>query len=183
MGDDEKIEGMDADEEGGGESKEGSAPAASGGLAASRIVKILVYVIGGILAIFLVIGISYLVSKYVQEKSYQKEQDIVVAPPPPPLQHYDLPTFQTTTSDAESHFVKITMSLGFEDNQELLSELIARTVQIQHTINIILRGKKMEEMNNIEGTITLSEEVKAHVNSTLSAGKIKEVYFKDFVVN
>jgi flagellar protein FliL len=183
MGDDEKIEEMDAEEEGGAGSKEGSAQAASAGFAASKIVKILIYVIGGILAVFLVIGISYLVSKYVQEKTYQKDQDIVVAPPPAPLAHYDLPTFQTTTSDAEAHFAKITVSLAFEDNPELLSELIARTVQMQHMINIILRGKKMEDLDSVEESVQLTEEIKAHINVVLSAGKIKEVYFKDYVVN
>ena len=107
----------------------------------------------------------------------------MVAPPPPPLAHYDLPTFQTTTSDSEPHFAKITISLGFDDNQELLGEHIARTVQIQHMVNIILRGKKFEELDTVEDSVALSEEIKAHVNVVLIAGKVKEVYFKDFVVN
>jgi flagellar basal body-associated protein FliL len=183
MGDEEKIEEMDSEEGAAGEAKEGAGESAGANTALSRIIKILIYVVGGILAIFLIIGISYLVSKYVQERSYQKEQDIVVAPPPPPLAHYDLPTFQTTTSDAEPHFAKITLSLGFEDNPELLGELIARTVQIQHMVNIILRGKKFEELDTVEDSVALSEEIKAHVNVILIAGKVKEVYFKDFVVN
>jgi flagellar FliL protein len=185
MGDDEKIEGMDPDEGGAeGEAKETSGESGGGGgLAASRIVKILIYVVGGILLIFMIIGISYLVSKYVQERSYQKEQDIVVAPPPPPLAHYDLPTFQTATSDEEPHFAKITISLGFEENPELLNELIQRTVQMQHMINIILGGKRFEELKTVEDKVGLSEEIKAHINVVLSAGKIKEVYFKDIVIN
>lgn len=184
MGDEEKIEEMDAEEGGGeGETKAAAEDAGAGGKAASRIVKILIYVVGGILAVFLIIGISYLVSKYVQERSYQKEQDIVVAPPPPPLAHYDLPTFQTTTSDEEAHFAKVTISLAFEDNPELLNELISRTVQMQHLINIILRGKRFEELNSVEDSVALAEEIKAHVNVILIAGKIKEVYFKEIVVN
>ena len=183
MGDEEKVDEMEPEEGSGeGESK-GGGEAGGGGLAASRIVKILIYVVSGILAVFLMIGISYLVSKYVQERSYQKEQDIVVAPPPPPLAHYDLPVFQTATADEEPHFAKITVSLGFEDNPELLTELSARQVQMQHMINIIMRGKRFEDLNTVEKSVGLSEEIKAHVNVILIAGKIKEVYFKEFVVN
>ncbi|MGL4370542.1 MAG: flagellar basal body-associated FliL family protein [Spirochaetota bacterium] len=183
MGDEEKVEEMEPEEGSGeGEAKPGG-ESSGGGLAASRIVKILIYVVGGILAVFLMIGISYLVSKYVQERSYQKEQDIVVAPPPPPLAHYDLPVFQTATTDEEPHFAKITVSLGFEDNPELLNELIARQVQMQHMVNIIMRGKKFEDLNSVEDSVALSEEIKAHINVILIAGKIREVYFKEFVVN
>jgi flagellar basal body-associated protein FliL len=183
MGDEEKVDEMEPEEGSGeGEAKSGG-DSGGAGLAASRIVKILIYVVSGVLAVFLMIGISYLVSKYVQERSYQKEQDIVVAPPPPPLAHYDLPVFQTATSDEEPHFAKIAVSLGFEDNPELLNELIARQVQMQHMINIIMRGKRFEDLNTVEKSVGLSEEIKAHVNVILIAGKIKEVYFKEFVVN
>lgn len=183
MGDEEKIEELEG-EEGAGEGEGKAAKAETGGgFAASRIVKILVYVVGGVLSIFLMIGISYLVSKYVQERSYEKEQDIVVAPPPPPLAHFDLPVFQTTTSDEDPHFAKITVSLGFEENPELLGEFIARTVQMQHVVNILLRGKKFEELDSVEDSVGLSEEIKAHINVLLIAGKVKEVYFKEFVIN
>ena len=184
MGDEEKVDDIEAEDGAGeGEAKGGGGDSGNAGLAASRIVKILIYAVSGILAIFLMVGISYLVSKYVQERSYQKEQDIVVAPPPPPLAHYDLPAFQTATVDEEPHFAKITMSLGFEDNPELLNELIARQVQMQHLVNIILRSKRFEDLNTVEKSVGLSEEVKAHINVILIAGKVKEVYFKEFVVN
>jgi len=183
MGDEEKVEEMEPEEGSGEGEAKGGGDSGNAGLAASRIVKILIYVVGGILAIFLMIGISYLVSKYVQERSYQKEQDIVVAPPPPPLSHYDMPVFQTATNDEEPHFAKITVSLGFEENPELLTELIARQVQMQHMVNIIMRGKKFEDLNSVEDSVALSEEIKAHINVILIAGKIKEVYFKEFVVN
>jgi len=60
---------------------------------------------------------------------------------------------------------------------------VQRTVQIQHIINIILRSKSYEEMDSVEEIIGLSEEIKAHINVILIAGKIKEVYFKEIVVN
>jgi flagellar basal body-associated protein FliL len=38
-------------------------------------------------------------------------------------------------------------------------------------------------MDSVEEIINLSEEIKAHINVILIAGKIKEVYFKEIVVN
>jgi flagellar FliL protein len=171
-------EELNDDIEGGGEP---SPEASSSG--ASKLVKILLYVVGGILLVFLIIGISFLVSRYVQEQSYKREQDIVVAPPPPPLSHFELPDFAITTKDAEPHFAKISISLGYDENVELNTELVQRTVQIQHLINILLRGKRYEDLDSVEDTVALSEEIKAHINVILISGKVKEVYFREFVVN
>lgn len=174
MADEELNDELEGGEESGGESSSAGA---------SKLVKILLYVVGGILLVFLIIGISFLVSRYVQERAYEREQDIVVAPPPPPLAHFDLPDFAITTKDAEPHFAKISISLGYEDNVELNTELVQRTVQIQHLVNILLRGKRYEDLDSVEDTVSLSEEIKAHINVILISGKVKEVYFREFVVN
>ncbi len=178
MGDEERVNVDDIEEE----ESEGLAKAPSSS-DASRIIKLLLYIAGAILLVFIVIGISYLVTKYVQEQRYEREQDIVLAPPPAPLSHFDLPSFSVTTKDAEPHFAKLTVSLGYEDNVALNAELVQRTPQIQHIINIVLRGKKYEDMDSVEDTVNLSEEIKAHINTILISGKVKEVYFREFVVN
>jgi flagellar basal body-associated protein FliL len=178
MAEEDRID-MDDEDEGG----ESAGASSGGGAGLGKIIKILLYVVGAIVVLFLVAGISYLVSKYVQEQSYQREQDIVVAPPPAPLAHFDLPSFAVTTKDEEPHFAKVTVSLGYEDNVELNSELVKRTVQIQHLINIILRGKRYEDLDSVEDTIGLAEEIMAHVNVVLISGKIKEVYFREFILN
>ncbi|HOF34735.1 MAG TPA: flagellar basal body-associated FliL family protein [Spirochaetota bacterium] len=178
MSEEDKIDDM---EDEGGEGSSSGDKSSSGGL--SKIIKILLYVVGGVLLIFLVIGISYLVSKHVQEKNYQREQDVVVAPPPPPLASYDLPAFSSTTNDPEPHFVKMTISLGYEFNADISSEITQRVPQMQHIINVILRGKSYEELDSVEDTLSLSEEIKGNLNSIFSSGKIKEIYFKEFIVN
>ncbi len=176
MGDEERIDEL--------EEEEGAAEAQPAGTTdTSKIIKILLFAVGGILVVFLVFGISYLVSKYVQEKQFQRSEDIVVAPPPAPLSHFDLPSFAITTRDEEPHFAKITLSLGYEDNVELNTELVRRTVQMQHLVNIILKGKRYNDLNSVEDTIELSEDIKSHINAILITGKIKDIYFREFVVN
>ncbi len=176
MGDEERDDVIEEEESLGGEEGGGSA-------GASRIVKILLYVAGFILLVVLVAGISFLISKNVQQGVYEKSQDIVAAPPPPPLHTYELPSFSKTTSDAEPHFVKMTIALAYEMNLELNNELINRKDEIQHIINILLQGKKYEDLDSVSDAVALAEEIKAHVNIRLSKGKIKEVYFKQLVVN
>ena len=176
MGDEERDE-MIEDEETEAPEEPASGPEAS------RIVKILLYVAGGILLIVLVTGVSYLVSKYVQESNYEKRQDIVAAPPPAPLASCELPDFSKTTADVEPHFVKMMVALGYERSIELNNELVKRRDQMQHIINTIPHGKKYEELDSVSDAVALSEEIKAHINVRLISGKIKEVYFKEFVVN
>ncbi len=176
MGDEEREDLMD-EEEGGG------APEPSGSTETSKIVKILLYVAGGILLLVVITGVSFLVAKNVQESSYEKSQDIVAAPPPPPMHTYELPPFSKTTADAEPHFVKMQISLAYEMSVELNNELVRRKDEIQHIINVLLQGKRYDELNSVSDAVELAEEIKAHINVRLISGKIKEVYFKELVVN
>ena len=178
MGEEEKDEIIEEEEEAPQEE-----PGGARRFEASKIVKILLYVAGGVLLLVLVTGISWLVARYVQESSYQKRQDIVAAPPPAPLAGFELPDFSKTTADPEPHFVKMKITLAYETNPELSTELGQRRDQIQHIVNIILQGKKYEDLDEVSDTIALAEEIKAHVNVILISGKIKEVYFKELVVN
>ena len=155
----------------------------AGNTGTSKIVKILIYVAAGIILVVVMIGISVVVSKSVTESRYQRDQDIIAAPPPEPLAVYELPSFSKTTADAEPRFIKMTISLGHVPDMGLSSELVNRKNEIQHIVNIILQGKTYEDLNSVEKTITLSEEIKAHINMRLINGKIKEVYFIEFVVN
>ncbi|MBN2040956.1 MAG: flagellar basal body-associated FliL family protein [Spirochaetes bacterium] len=179
MGDDERnVVDIDDDEE-----ETGAASEAPSSASPSRIIKILFYIVGAVILVLLIIGISYIVTKNVQEQKYVREQAIIVAPPPPPLAHFDLPSFSVTTRDAEPHFIKITIALGYEDSIELNAELLRRTAQFQHIINVLLSGKRFEDVDTVEDKINLSEEIKAHINMILMSGKIKEVYFREIVIN
>ena len=179
MGDEERDDIVEEEE--GGSAGGGAEAGGGGGL--SKIIKILLYVAGGILLVIMVTGISYVVAKKVQESEYERSQDIVAAPPPPPLATYELPSFSKPTADTEPHFIKMTISLGYEMNLEMNAELISRKDEIQHIVNILLQGKRYEELNSVTGAVALAEEIKAHINVRMAKGKVKEVYFKEFLVN
>jgi flagellar basal body-associated protein FliL len=173
MGDDERD--VIEDEEKG--------PQPEGSTGTSRIVKILLYVAGGVIFVVLMVGISFLVARSVQESKYQKSQDIISAPPPEPLAVYELPAFTSTTVDAEPHFIKMQISLGYSMDPMLNTELVNRKNEIQHIVNMLLGGKSYEDLNSTSGKITLGEEIKSHINMRLINGKIKEIFFIEFLVN
>ena len=175
MGDDDRDDILDDEESEGSGTPESSGP--------SKIVKILLFIAGGILLIVVITGISYLVSKVMTERSYEKATEIIAAPVPAPLSTYELPEFARATADVEPHFFKLQISLGYEANAELNNELIRRRDEMLHTINILLLGKKYDELNSVTGAVELCEEIKAAVNLRLSSGKVKEVYLRDFALN
>lgn len=177
MSDEEKDDILDD------EDSEDSGSGDEGGKGSSKLVKILLAIAGAILLIVLITGISYLVSKYVTERNYEKSQDIVAAPAPPPLNTYELPSFSKTTADVEPHFIRMQISLGYETNLQLQNELVRRRAEILHVVNILLQGKKYDELNSVTGVVEFAEEIKAHINLRLSSGKIQAVYFSEFVVN
>ena len=75
------------------------------------------------------------------------------------------------------------ISLAYEMSVELNNELVRRKDEIQHIINVLLQGKRYDELNSVSDAVELAEEIKAHINVRLISGKIKEVYFKELVVN
>ncbi len=180
MGDDEKLTNeVEEDEEKGAAAAE-SAPGAGAG----RIVKILLWVVGVVLLAAAMFGISWLVANYVEERRSQTEEGRLIAPPPLPKLHFDLPPFSVSTRDPEPHFAKVTVSLGYsEENLNLSQELVKRSMEMRHIINLLLGSKKYEEIDTIEDRIALAEEIKAHINVILRDGRIEDVYFTEFVVS
>jgi flagellar FliL protein len=180
MGDDEKVTSEVEEEEEKGAPAAESAP----GAGASRIVKILLWVVGVVLLGAAMFGISWVVANYVEERRSQTEEGRLIAPPPLPKLHFDLPPFSVSTRDPEPHFAKVTVSLGYsEDNLNLNQELVKRSMEMRHIINLLLGSKKYEDMDTLEDKIALADEIKAHINVILRDGRIEDVYFTEFVVS
>lgn len=62
-------------------------------------------------------------------------------------------------------------------------ELDQRKAQVRDIIIIILSGKTYDQVANKEGKDQLREEVKDTVNAFLTKGKIKNVFFTEFIYN
>ena len=152
----------------------------------SKLISILLWVAGGLGAIILMIIISYFMAKKVKTDAYQEEQNVVIAPAPPPLATFKFSKeFRVNTADVdEPHFIQMSLAFGYDINNKLLeSELIQRQVQMKHIVNIILGGKKKEDITTTLQKLNLAEEIKSQMNIILSEGKVEEVYFEELVVS
>jgi flagellar basal body-associated protein FliL len=112
------------------------------------------------------------------EKKHEKELEL---PPPPSLAHVDFPPFKFNTADIEPHYIKMTVSLGFENNPALGAELKSRQDQILHIIDLLAREKRIEDLNSLKNLTSFSLEIKARINVILVSGKIQGVYFTEFI--
>ena len=159
------------------------APGTSG---RSKLVTILIWVAVGIISVVLMVLVAYIMAKKVRTDAYKEDQNIVIAPPPEPLTPFTFPEeFRVNTADTdEPHFIQLKLALGYEgENVKLQTELINRQSQMKHIINIILGGKKKEDLATPLQKLNLAEEIKSQLNMILSSGKVQEVFFLELVVS
>lgn len=152
----------------------------------SPILQWLIYIALGLLGLLIVTVISMLVAQRTATSVFKKQKNIALVKAPPPLEVFNFPDeFRINTADiGEVHFIKLKLAFGYEDGQVTLgTELVKRSPQMQNIINLIIARKTKEDLKTIRQQLDLREEIKAHINHILSDGKIKEVYFKEFIVN
>jgi flagellar FliL protein len=143
---------------------------------------VLFLIISQYVGLFLFV-ISYTVSSCYQQIKCAQKQDLLVAPPPAPLAHYTPPSFSFSTADAEPHFCRVTVGLGYEASGELALELRSRSDQISHIVRLVLNTKKYADIATLEKKIDLAEEIKKHINVVLVSGKVSDVYFIEFITD
>jgi flagellar FliL protein len=166
--------------------EEGGAPeAAAASSGPSPIVKWLIYIAGAVFGLIATVIVSMFVAQKTATSMFQEQKNIALVKAPPPLVTAPMDEFRINTADVgETHFVKLKMSLAFEENQpELAAEIGTRKDQISNLINLVIAQKTKEELKGISNQLDLREEIKVQINHILSSGKIKEVYFLEFVIN
>jgi flagellar protein FliL len=65
---------------------------------------------------------------------------------------------------------------------ELADELKLRQPQLRDMILLLLSSKTIEEIQSTEGKITLRRELILRINQALQKGKIRNLYFTEFVI-
>lgn len=84
-------------------------------------------------------------------------------------------------SESGRRYLKVEMNLELE-GEELALELESKKPVLRDVIIRILSGKSLEEISTVKGKETLKEEIVNDLNQRVKDGKIKNVYFTDFVV-
>ncbi len=78
-------------------------------------------------------------------------------------------------------FLKATIDLEL-DKSETTEEVKARLPQVKDSILILLSSKTFEEVYTVQGKFKLRDEIISRTNSFLKTGKVKNIYFTEFVI-
>lgn len=95
---------------------------------------------------------------------------------------YPLETFYVNLEDKPfGRILKVGMDFELS-TRDLKEEIEKRLPQIRESILLVMSNKTSEEVLSPQGKNLLKEEIISRLNALLTTGIIKNVYFKDFVV-
>jgi len=80
-----------------------------------------------------------------------------------------------------SHYVKASLTVELT-NDNAREEVEKRMPQMRDAILLLLGNKTYEELQDLQGKRQLKAELMGKINSFLQSGKVKSVYFTNFVV-
>ncbi len=78
-------------------------------------------------------------------------------------------------------FLKLTMSVEAE-GQALADEINAKMPQFRDIILLLLSSMSYDDISTLDGKMRLRQQMLNRLNTQLSAGKVKNIYFSEFVV-
>lgn len=111
-----------------------------------------------------------------QEKDKSKEEEFVGKLLP-------LETFVVNLAGSRGgKLAKVNMELEV-NNEAVQEEIDKRKPQLRDIIIILLSSKTFEQISTKEGKDALRDEIRDTVNSFLTKGNIKRVYFTEFIFN
>ncbi len=83
--------------------------------------------------------------------------------------------------DEESRYLKAAITIEV-DSEAAAMELNQRLAQLKDAILLLIGNKTFGELRDLQGKIQLRAELINRINSILVKGKVKRIYFTDFVV-
>ncbi len=104
-------------------------------------------------------------------------------PPPKPSVFFDLPDLlvNLNSSGRKASFLKISVSLDLEDPADV-ARIQAVMPRIIDNFQVYLRELRVEDLRGSGGIYRLREELLARVNAAASPVKVKDVLFKEMLV-
>lgn len=97
-------------------------------------------------------------------------------------QNIEFKPFIVNLNDADGkRFLKLTMSVE-ADTQDLANEINAKTPQFRDIILLLLSSLSYDDIATLDGKMRLRNQMLNRINTQLTSGKVKNIYFSEFVV-
>jgi flagellar FliL protein len=97
-------------------------------------------------------------------------------------QTYALETFVVNLNDpGGKRYLKTNIELEYSA-EGVGEELVRRLPQLRDMILLQLSSKALDDIQSVDGKIALRRELIQRINQTLTSGKIRNLYFTEFVI-
>lgn len=114
-----------------------------------------------------------------KKKIKKGEHGEEVASEGPEILKFD-PFIVNLTNTAGNRYLKVSISI--ELPSEAAEESRGKTAQIRDSIITLLSSKSYTDVGSVSGKYQLRDEIAARINLIISEGKVKSVYFTEFVI-
>ena len=145
--------------------------------------KMMLFVIIGVVVLLVAVGVAaYLLgSKSAQNTPVAAEvEETEKAEGVGPM--VDVSDFIINILDKnETRYLKAAITLELE-NDETVIEVNERMPQIRDSVLLLVGNKTFAELNDLQGKLQLRAEIIVRLNKLLKKGKVKGIYFTEFVV-
>ena len=147
--------------------------------------KKLIIIIAAVMVVLIGIGVgAFLFMGGEEEAAISPEQEQaeleMQAKQVGPMVNLD-PFIVNIIDEEESRYLKAAITLEL-NTPEGAAEISQRMAQVKDAILLLVGNKTFGELQDLQGKIQLRAELINRLNSVLLKGKIKRIYFTDFVV-
>ena len=94
---------------------------------------------------------------------------------------YNMEAFNTNLEGLPRRFVRLEIAVEMYD-QEGFEEIVTSNGESRDAIMKIINSKRLDELDSVQGKLSLKTELIAQVNQLLDRGVVKDLYFTNFQV-
>lgn len=164
--------------------KEAAETKSSKGLS-KTLVKLLTYIVGGIVGIILVVTIVVITVNFLDRgdraQTFKEISEEYQGKTPPYLYFSMINQIRTRTADKSPHSVSVKVEIGYnEGDEKIATELTSRNSQLTDLVRTFFGSKTADELLTDEQAI--KDELKERINAVLTNGRVESIIFPEYQV-
>lgn len=137
--------------------------------------------VGGVVLVLLAGGGFFAWNKMMTPKGGEEQTSEEGGKGEPQVEFLSLDPFVVNLKGSGGNkYMKVVISL--EADKKTAEEVRSKTPLIRDSIIILLSSKGYVDVGSVQGKYQLRDEILARINKVLTKGKVKGVYFTDFVI-